>query len=47
VEELRRLKADPGLRLELGRAGRALVEKEFTLLRQGERWTEFLERLPT
>jgi glycosyltransferase involved in cell wall biosynthesis len=46
VEELRRLKADPELRAELGRAGRKMVEEEFTLLRQGERWVQFLDSLP-
>ena len=42
VEELRRLIRDPSARVEIGRAGRELVAAEFTLRRQGERWTEFL-----
>jgi glycosyltransferase involved in cell wall biosynthesis len=42
VQELRTLMADPSARAELGRGGRALVEAEFTLRRQGERWMEFL-----
>lgn len=46
VSELRRLKSDPEVCRELGRAGRTLVEQEFTLRRQGERWMAFLEELP-
>jgi glycosyltransferase involved in cell wall biosynthesis len=46
VAELERLLSDASARAEMGRAGRALVEAEFTLRRQGERWMEFLRALP-
>jgi glycosyltransferase involved in cell wall biosynthesis len=42
MNELRYLKESPDVRAKLGRAGRALVESEFTLKRQGERWMEYL-----
>ena len=45
--ELRTLIADSAARAEMGRAGRKLVEDEFTLRRQGERWTEFLQGMPS
>jgi hypothetical protein len=43
LRELRALLGDATTRAEMGRAGRALVEAEFTLRRQGERWMEFLQ----
>jgi glycosyltransferase involved in cell wall biosynthesis len=43
IAELRALIREPAARAELGRAGRALVEAEFTLPRQGQRWMEFLQ----
>jgi glycosyltransferase involved in cell wall biosynthesis len=45
LAELRRLLKDPGARAELGEKGRALVESEFTLRRQGERWLGFLQAM--
>ena len=42
VKELESLLDDASRRAEMGRAGRAIVEAEFTLRRQGERWMEFL-----
>jgi glycosyltransferase involved in cell wall biosynthesis len=47
VRELRSLLRDPSARSEMGRAGRALVEAEFTLRRQGERWLDFVSGLPS
>jgi glycosyltransferase involved in cell wall biosynthesis len=46
ISELDSLLSDASARAEMGRAGRALVEAEFTLRRQGERWMDFLSRLP-
>lgn len=46
VGELRNLLREASTRAEMGRAGRALVEAEFTLRRQGERWMDFLRSLP-
>lgn len=46
VREVERLRRDPEQRAALGRAGRSLVEAEFTLERQAERWTRFLEGWP-
>lgn len=46
VAELDRLLSDAPARSEMGRAGRALVEAEFTLRRQGERWMQFFRELP-
>jgi glycosyltransferase involved in cell wall biosynthesis len=43
VKELESLVDDTSRRAEMGRAGRAIVEAEFTLRRQGERWMEFLQ----
>ncbi|MCB2186156.1 MAG: glycosyltransferase [Deltaproteobacteria bacterium] len=40
-----RLVAEPALRAELGQAGRALVEEEFTLEAQGRRWEAYLAGL--
>jgi glycosyltransferase involved in cell wall biosynthesis len=40
-----RLIADPDLRERLGRNGRAKVEREFTLSRQGDAWAACLQRL--
>jgi glycosyltransferase involved in cell wall biosynthesis len=45
VRELRTLMADASARAAMGRAGRELVEAEFTLRRQGERWMDFLQAL--
>jgi glycosyltransferase involved in cell wall biosynthesis len=47
IEQLRCLIREPSARVELGRAGRDLVEAEFTLRRQGERWMEFLRGMPS
>ena len=46
-KELESLVNDASDRAQLGRAGRAIVEAEFTLRRQGERWMEFLQGLPS
>ena len=46
ISELDSLLRDASARAEMGRAGRALVEAEFTLRRQGERWLDFLSGLP-
>lgn len=46
VSELEALLEKPTDGAELGRAGRALVEAEFTLRRQGERWMKFVRSLP-
>ena len=46
IAELGRLLHDASARAEMGRAGRALVEAEFTLQRQGERWMDFIRALP-
>lgn len=46
VREISRLRREPDERMALGRAGRSLVEAEFTLERQAERWTRFLEAWP-
>jgi glycosyltransferase involved in cell wall biosynthesis len=45
VRELRTLMADASARAAMGRAGRELVEAEFTLRRQGERWMDFLKAM--
>ena len=45
--ELEFLMREPSVRCEMGRAARALVEAEFTLRRQGERWMEFVGSLPS
>jgi glycosyltransferase involved in cell wall biosynthesis len=42
---LRALWRDPGLRLRMGRAGRARVEAEFTIERQTDQWLELYERV--
>jgi glycosyltransferase involved in cell wall biosynthesis len=46
IPEVARDGVNAELRRELGRAGRALVEEQFTLRRQGERWMKYLETLP-
>ena len=38
--------ADAAAREEFGRNGRAMVEEKFTLKKQGERWMEYLIKLP-
>jgi glycosyltransferase involved in cell wall biosynthesis len=46
VREVQGLRRDPEARQALGRAGRSLVEAEFTLEKQVERWTRFLDAWP-
>ena len=46
VADLEWLLRDASARAEMGRAGRALVEAEFTLQKQGERWMDFIRALP-
>ncbi len=43
VEEIESFMANPEKREEFGKAGRSLVEKEFTLARQAERWQQYLK----
>ncbi|NJN85122.1 MAG: glycosyltransferase [Leptolyngbyaceae cyanobacterium SL_7_1] len=47
LKEIRFLMKNPARRHELGEAGRALVEAEFTLKRQGDRWINYLQSLAT
>jgi glycosyltransferase involved in cell wall biosynthesis len=42
IAEIEYLKANPDVRTTLGRAGRDLVEREFTLSIQGKRWMRYL-----
>jgi glycosyltransferase involved in cell wall biosynthesis len=42
LEEIESFMADPEKREAFGQAGRSLVEKEFTLVRQAERWQQYL-----
>lgn len=42
LEEIEFFMADPEKREAFGQAGRSLVEKEFTLVRQAERWQQYL-----
>lgn len=46
VDEIEHLRRDADARAALGLAGRRLVEAEFTLERQSERWARFLEAWP-
>jgi len=46
VAACERLARDPALRHALGRNGRELVEREFTLARQYEAWRDFLCATP-
>ncbi len=45
IEEIQRLKADSAMRQAYGQAGRAMVEAEFTLQCQGDRWTRYFTQL--
>jgi glycosyltransferase involved in cell wall biosynthesis len=42
LKEIESFMADPEKREAFGQAGRSLVEKEFTLARQAERWQQYL-----
>jgi hypothetical protein len=42
LKEIESFMADSQKREAFGKAGRALVEKEFTLARQAERWQQYL-----
>jgi glycosyltransferase involved in cell wall biosynthesis len=44
IDTIRRLHDDPAAREALGTAGRQLVESEFSLRAQAERWMDFLAR---
>lgn len=46
LTEIRYLMQAPDVRLAFGQAGRAMVEAEFSLQRQGERWMAYLHHLP-
>jgi glycosyltransferase involved in cell wall biosynthesis len=45
IEEIQFFQQNPEQRREFGQAGRAIVEAEFTLRRQGERWMDYLRSL--
>jgi glycosyltransferase involved in cell wall biosynthesis len=45
LHEIRFFMDNPDAREAFGEAGRAIVESEFTLKRQGERWMEYLKNL--
>lgn len=45
AEEVNFFKSNIGERVRYGKSGRLIVEKEFTILAQGERWVKYLERI--
>lgn len=45
INAVRRLASDPGLRTQLGGAGRALVEREYSVARGAEAWRSLLGSL--
>lgn len=45
TEAVKNLKANPQKREMMGEAGRKMIESEFSLCAQGERWTEYLKGL--
>ena len=45
IEEIEFFRKQPEARQTFGQAGRTLVEEEFTLYRQGERWLNYLSTL--
>lgn len=45
IEEIEFFRQNPEQRQAFGKAGRAIVEAEFTLQRQGERWMDYLRNL--
>jgi glycosyltransferase involved in cell wall biosynthesis len=45
VDQILKIKSDPDLAEKLGKNGRHLVETQFTLAQQGNRWMNFIENV--